>query len=207
LISEFSKSDVITIKPDTLFFDLGKSTSKKLKVTPDVKIEFQSGFNLSDELSVEPEEITISGPKAQIDSITEIKTKLLDLKSVNKSINEEVSLAINKKFSKVNYSESRVKIKGTVEKFTEQTISTNFKIINSPGDYKVVTFPKKVELVFQIGLSDFIKINEKDFSVECDYNDSRLNEIDYLIPKLVKKPGLVKDVKIMPSKIQFLLEK
>lgn len=204
---EFSKGEVITIKPDTLFFDLGKSTSKKLKVWPNLKIEFQSGFNLSGDLKVDPKEITISGPKAQVDSIIEIKTKLLELSNVNESIDREVAIDINKKYSKINYSDTKVKVIGTVEKFTERTISTKFRIINGPSTHKIVTFPKEVELVFQIGLSDFNKIDKKDFSVVCDYSDSKLNEIDYLIPKLVKKPTIVKDVKIIPSKIQFLLEK
>ncbi len=204
---EFSKADVIAIKPDTLFFDLGKSVSKKLKVWPDAKIEFQSGFNLSGNLEVEPSEITISGPKAQVDSITEIKTKLLELNSVNESIDKELALDINKKFTKVNYSETTVRVKGMVEKFTERTIVSGFKIINRPGSYKIVTFPKEVELIFQIDLSDFNKITERDFSVVCDYQVSQSNEIDYLIPKIVSKPAIVKDVKVIPSKIQFLLEK
>lgn len=204
---EFSKSEVITIKPDTLFFDLGKSISKQLKVTPDVKISFQSGFNLSGNLKIEPAKITISGPKAQVDSVTEIKTKLLELTSVHESIDEKLAISINKKFPKLNYSHTEVKVTGTVEKFTERTISTKFRIINKPGTHKIVTFPKEIELVFQVGLSDFNKIDEKDFRVVCDYNDSHENEIDYLIPKLVNKPSIVKDVKIIPGKIQFLLEK
>ena len=207
VIKEFSKSDVITIKPDTLFFDLGKNVSKKLKVWPNVKIEFQSGFNLSGSLQVEPKEITITGPKAQIDSISELKTKLLELNGVNESIDEDLSIDINKRFSKVNYSDTKVKILGAVDKFTERSISAKFKIINGPSTYKIITFPKEVELIFQVGLSDFNKINEKDFSVVCDFSDSKLNEIDYLIPKVVKMPNIVRDVKIIPSKIQFLLEK
>lgn len=207
IAKEFSKAEVIAIKPDTIFFDLGKSISKKLKVIPDVTIEYQTGFNLLGNLKVEPSEITISGPKAQVDSINTIYTKALELKNVNESINEELLIDKNTKYSRVSYSNTKVVITGVVEKFTERTITSKFRIINKPNSFKVTTFPKEVELTFQIGLSDFNKINEKDFSVVCDYNESRINEIDYLIPKLVNKPGIVKDVKIMPNKIEFLLEK
>lgn len=204
---EFSKSEVIAIRPDTIFFNLGKSISKKLKVWPNLKIEFQSGFNLSGDLKVEPDIITISGPKAQIDSITELRTKLIELKRVNESIDKELDVATNEKFSKVSYSHNKVNVTGIVEKFTEKTITIDFSIINAPSSYKITTFPEEVELIFQIGLSDFNKINEKDFNVVCDYSDSHLNELDYLIPQLVKKPAMVKDVKIIPGKIEFLLEK
>lgn len=207
VVTEFSKAEVITVKPDTLYFDLGKSISKKLRVWPNAKIEFQTGFNLSGDLEVDPQEITISGPKAQVDAIEEIKTALLELKNVNESIDRGLEIATDERFSKVTYSASEVRIKGKVEKFTERTLITNFKVINKPSAYKMVTFPKEIELTFQIGLSDFKKIDENDFSVVCDYSISQSNGIDYLIPRIVSKPSMVKEVKVIPGKIQFLLEK
>jgi len=207
LTSKFSKSEVITIKPDTLFFELGKSISKKLKVWPKVSIEFESGYNFSGELKVEPAEISISGPEAQVDSILEIHTKPYEFKGVNSAIVKELPIEIHKKFPKVTYSARSVTLSGEVEKYTERSIKTSFEIINAPAEYKIVSFPKEVELIFQVGLSDFNTIDASDFKVVCNYKDSELNQIDYLIPNLAKKPTIVKDVKILPSKIQFLLEK
>lgn len=207
LTGKFSKSELITIKPDTLFFELGKSISKELKVWPNLKIEFASGYNFLGDLKVEPPTITVTGPQAQVDSILELHTKPLEIKSVSSSFTKELPIAIQKKFPKVSYSSTAVTLSGEVQKFTERTIKTQFEIINMPKDFKVVSFPKEVDLVFQIGLSDFNSIDASDFKVVCNYKDSELNQIDYLIPNLVKKPGVVKDVKILPSKIQFLLEK
>ena len=203
---EFSKSEIISIEPDTLYFDLGKSISKKLKVTSNVTIQYQTGFNLSGQLKIEPEYITIKGPKSKIDSITTITTELIELNDVNESISKKVKIIIDD-FDAVSYSNNEVLISGLVEKFTERTIISKIKVLNKPSAYKIITFPKEVELVFQIGLSDFNKVNEKDFQIICDYNESLKNNLDFLIPKITNKPTMVKDVKVIPSKIEFLLEK
>ncbi len=204
---EFSKSELIAIEPDTLYFDLGKSISKKLKVIPNLNIQYQTGYNLLGQLKIQPEFITIKGPKSKVDSIQSISTELLELNNVHESIDRKVKLAISNNFDMVEYSDKEVMIQGDVEKFTERTIVSKIRILNRPSSYKIITFPKEVELVFQIGLSDFNKINEKDFQVICDYNESLNNNLDYLIPRITKKSSMVKDVKIIPNKIEFLLEK
>jgi hypothetical protein len=100
-----------------------------------------------------------------------------------------------------------VTVSGKVEKFTERTLEVDVKVNNVPNSYRISTFPSKVKVVFQIGLSDFNKINEKDFEVVCDYRLIESDAIDYLIPKIKSKPNFVGSVKIIPNKIEFLLEK
>lgn len=207
LSDDFSKSQVVAIEPDTVYVDLSKSISKKVKVVPNLEVQYQTGYNLSGDLKITPTEITITGPSSQIDTIKTIRTEELVLKSVNNSINETVTIIKNEGLDKVRYSAEEVEISGLVEKFTERSITTNFKIINIAKDYKINTFPKEVSLVFKIGLSDFNKISASDFEVVCDFKEASDNDLNFLIPKITKKPSLVKNVKIVPNKIDFLLEK
>lgn len=207
LSDDFSKSQVVSIKPDTIYVDLSKSVSKKVKVVPNLDIQYQTGYNLSGDLKITPAEITITGPASQLDTIKAIRTEELALKDVNNSIDETLSIVKSEGLDKVRYSAEKVEISGLVEKFTERSITTNFKIINISKDYKINTFPKEVSLVFRIGLSDFNKISASDFEVVCDFKEASDNDLNFLIPKIIKKPNLVKDVKIVPNKIDFLLEK
>jgi len=205
--NSFSKSEVIAIEPDTLFFELGKSISKKVKVEPDLTIQYKSGYLLSGELEVDPEYITISGPQSLVDSVIYVTTKELKITDVYDTIYKEVAIVSNTNTSKLTYSETKVTIKGKVEKFTERTLEVPIKIKNVPKSYTIKTFPDKVKVVFQIGLSDFNKIDENDFEVICDYGIIESDGIDYLIPKVLEKPSFVTGVKVVPNKVEFLLEK
>ena len=82
-----------------------------------------------------------------------------------------------------------------------------FEIDNLPEDIKIDAYPKVVKLSFKVGLSNFNKINENSFSVRCDYAFSKQNNLAYLIPKLDIKSDLVRDVKIIPGRIDFLIQK
>ncbi len=205
--NSFSKSEVISIEPDTLFFELGKSISKKVKVEPDLTIQYKSGYHLSGALEVEPEYITISGPQSVVDSVIYLTTKNLKITDVYDTIHKEIAVVSNSKTSKLTYSHATVTIKGKVEKFTERTIEVPIKVKNAPKSYTIKTFPDKVNVVFQIGLSDFNRIDENDFEVICDYGIIESDGIDYLIPKVVGKPSFVTGVKVVPNKVEFLLEK
>ena len=53
----------------------------------------------------------------------------------------------------------------------------------------------------------FNKIPENGFRVQCDYKQTEDNNLEYLIPKIIEKPEIIHDVKIVPNKIEFLIKK
>lgn len=207
LSDDFSKLQVIAIKPDTIYVDLSKSVSKKIKVVPNLDIQYQTGYNISGDLKISPKEIVVTGPSSQVDTITAVHTEELILKDVNTSIDEVLKIVEFESLDKVRYAAKKVEVTARVEKFTERSITASYTIINISNNYKISTFPKELELVFKIGLSDFNKISANDFEITCDFKEASNNGLSFLIPKITKKPSLVKDVKIVPNKIDFLLEK
>jgi hypothetical protein len=192
---------------DTIHLEIGSLTSKKVPVNLNLNIKYHIGYDTSTKIEIEPDSISISGPKEQINKIKEIKSSLLSLNDV-KSNFEKTLLIIKPKNSKnINFSSETIKIKGSVEKFTEGSFKIPFKIINLPPNIKLATLEKTVEVVFIVSLSDFNKIDINSFKVECDYKTSENNNFGYLIPKIVMKPFLVKSIKVIPNKIDFLIQK
>tara|TARA_R110002049_G_scaffold59201_2_gene160318 strand:+ start:157523 stop:158473 length:951 start_codon:yes stop_codon:yes gene_type:complete len=203
----FSKGEVLEIERDTIYFKLSKSTSKKLKVEPNLFVQYSSGYNLSGKFVIDPEYITISGPENQVATITRLTTERLELKNVNDTIHKTLKIAIDKALPKIHYEATTITIRGKVEKYTERTLEIPFKVVNMPASYKINTFPKTVKVVFQIGLSDFNKITENDFNIVCDFSKVGGDGVNYLTPEILNKPSMVSEVKITPNKIEFLLEK
>jgi len=195
------------VTKDSLFFDLGLNKLKKVPVISDLDIRFKSGYNLSDKITVTPDSIEIRGPEIQVDQVKELKFEILELQEVSENVYYEVKLLLPENLNKINYSSKVVKVIAKVEKFTEGNFEIPFYIEGIPEDSKITTYPKKVKVVFQVGISNYSKISASDFKVKCNYNVSKNNNLNYLTPVLVEKPGLISSVKLVPDHIEFLIQK
>ena len=198
--------EVLSIKPDTLFYTLGQGISKTVSVAPNLEIEYQTGYNLLGELLIEPKEVTLSGPELYIDSIVKVETQNKMLSDVNADFEITIPLLKLSEKSKVTYSADQINIKGIVHKFTEAKFSIPITVENLPENYTITTFPDEVEIIFQVGISDYNKINKSDFKISCDYQRSVKDGLNYLIPKIVFKPSYISDIRIHPHKIDHLIK-
>ena len=94
-----------------------------------------------------------------------------------------------------------------MDKITDGSYNLPFEVINLPRNVIISTYPKEVKVVYQVALKDYNKIPENSFRIQCDYKQTQDNNLDYLIPKLVDKPEMITNVKIVPNKIEFLIKK
>lgn len=205
LQAQFSdEATVLTIKPDSLFFDLGEKSFKKVKVREGEGLEFRNGYNLVGDLKITPELITLSGPKGILDTIRSVDLGSLDLRNHTGSFTQQITLQSPN--SKIVLDPANVTVKGRLDKFTEGSFEVAYKVINVPSNAIISTFPKELKLVFQVPLSDYDKVNADGFEVVCDYSDSRNNKLDHLIPRVVKKPEFVSAVRVVPNKVEYLIK-
>lgn len=200
-----AETTVLKVKPDTLFFDLGVKKTKKVKVITHLKINFKPGFNLTKQKVIDPSIIVISGPSKAIDTINEVHTEVFEMKDVSDSFEKKIKLINPSKA--ISLSTEEITIKGKVEKITQGTFILPYRIINLPKKYLISTYPKEVKVVFQVALNDYNKISENSFKIQCDYKHTTDNNLDYLIPKIVEKPDILFDVKVIPNKIEYLIKK
>ncbi len=196
---------VLNIIPDTLNFDFGVKKSKKIKIIPNISLEFKPGFNLIKNYIITPENITISGPTKIVDSINEINTEEIVWKDVSESFENKIKLIVP--HEAISLSTNEISIKGKVEKITQGSFNLSFKVVNLPKNYIISTYPKEVKIIYQVALNDYNKISENSFKIQCDYKQTEENNLDYLIPVIVEKPEILFDVKIVPNKIEFLIKK
>lgn len=196
---------VLNIEPDTLFFDLGVKKSRKVPVLSAMEFSFKTGFNIVGDIVVSPSEVTVSGPEKVIDTINEVYTAGFHLSDISEPFEQEVNL--NAPNDVVVLSDETVLVTGVVDKITDGSYNLPFEVINLPRNLIMSTYPKKVKVIYQVALKDFNKIPENSFRIQCDYKQTQDNNLDYLIPKLVEKPELITNVKIVPNKIEFLVKK
>ncbi len=196
---------VLNIEPDTLFFDLGVKRSKKVPVVSQVEFSFKTGYNFVGEFSLNPSEVSISGPEKVIDTINEVYTSSFHIKDISESFEQEVSLKGPNEV--VVLSDEIIVVTGVVDKITDGSYILPFEVINLPRNLIMSTYPKQVKVIYQVALKDYNKIPENGFRIQCDFKQTQDSDLDYLIPKLVEKPEIITNVKIVPNKIEFLIKK
>ncbi len=192
---------------DTIYLELGSLTSKKIPVKPNLDIKYHVGYDILEEISIQPDSVIVTGPESQIEKITSLNLNSLKLNDIKSNFSEKVAIIKPLNIKEVKLSVKTVTVSGKVEKFTEGGFKVPFKVINLPDDIELNTLSKTVEVVFIVGLSNFNKIDINSFVVECDFKVSKDNNLMYLIPKVVGKSSLIKSFRIIPNKIDFLIQK
>lgn len=192
---------------DTLSLELGSLLSKKVPLIPSLDLSYQVGYDITKSVKIIPDSVLISGPKTQIDKVNKIDLELLKRTGIKADFSEEVTIVIPQNNNGLKINTKKAIISGTVEKITEGTFQIPFKIINIPKGLEVTTLAKTVKVVFVIGLSNFNKIDENFFEVVCDYSTTLNNNLNYLIPKVTVKSNILKNYKLVPNKIDFLIQK
>lgn len=193
------------IVTDTVFLNVKNLATKKVPVVLNTDIKYQIGYDLVDEIKVIPDSIVISGSDSLVNEMKAVIFEKLILENINQNISKKVNLVKPNGFEAINYFTNQVTVEAKVDRFTESEIAVPITVINLPKNTTINTFPKEVKITFRVGLTNFQNINENSFVVECDYQTSKEAGVNYLVPKIVKKSSLVSNIKITPSKVDFLI--
>lgn len=199
--------ELIGFVKDTLFFELGFKKEKKVPVLENFDFNYKSGYNLSNKIFLIPDSIVVSGPESQVNKITSVTTKMLEIDAIVEDVYVEIPIVKVDDLDKVNYNVDKIQVVAEVEKFTEDSFDVPFTISGLPIGTKITTYPNNIKVVFQVGLSNYNKISANDFKIVCNYVKSDKEGTQFLVPELVTKPSLVSAIKLIPNRIEYLIQK
>lgn len=203
--NQFDPSEMIeNISPDSLLFKYDVNTIKKVPVKIESNTSFALGYDLIGTLKSNPDSIKVIGPKSIIDTISNIKTRVLKLNDINSNINIQSKLILPKTENELSFSSDKVLVTGEIEKFTEGSVNVPITIVNVPEGVKLNYFPKEVQIVFYTSLSNYKKISSSDFDIKCDYSLVS-TESSILIPTITRQPKNVKRIKLGVNQVEYIL--
>jgi len=192
------------IEPDTLFVELADVVEKKVRVQPVYSVSYDRQFMQSGSIVLEPDMVTINGPKSILDTISTVKTRPIILNKLNQKVAEKLSLV---PIHQVSFSTRKVMVTLPVEKYTEITINVPVEIENQPDNVKFLCIPKNVDVKCNVVLSKYFTLKPNMFKAVVDYAliDKSLNK--KLKVKLVKFPDFVGLVDFTPKYVEYIIEK
>lgn len=179
--------------------------SKKIPILLVSEISYKSGYKQIESTMLQPDSIVITGPKSEIDSVKQIKTKLLKASDLFSDFNEEIAIEppLNDKFSS---SIKKVMVTIKVDEFTQKSLTIPIEIINLPKNIDIKLIPESAEISFDVTIKNFNKHQEKDFTVICDFKKRNEKE-NFMVLEIVNKPDGIDEVTIPLNKIDYLIFK
>lgn len=197
---------IISVKPDTLYFDFSEKTVKRVPVKLVADFSFVKQYGISNPIQITPDYVTISGPEQELDKIKEWKTDSLKLTDVQYTTKNVVAMR-QSKMKNVTIFPANVEVKVPVDEFTEKVLEVPLKILNNKEYYSIKLYPRKVKITFLVALSKYNQVNEDFIEAVVDMNEWKVLKHNRLRVKIVRFPDYCKLLTIMPGKVDFIMEK
>ncbi|MBC8320650.1 MAG: hypothetical protein H8E34_08000 [Bacteroidetes bacterium] len=188
----------------TLTFDMEKTSEKLVQVLPDYTINFMNQYDLYNDVRTDPNVIMVYGSQNILDTLSTIHTKKLILENVMTDMVKKVEIT-NPDPALLSFEEYEVSLHFKVEKFTESEITIPINLNNL--EYKIKTFPSQVKVYYRVAQIDFNEVKAHQFNIHPVINNIDIMQANKLPLKLSKQPDFVRNVRIVPSDVEFLIIK
>ncbi len=194
--------DIEFIMTETLNFVFPKVTNKKIPVVPKYSISFYSQYMQVGDIVLKPDSVYIYGEEKVLNNIDSIITENFNLQQLREPTQGIVEL---KKFRNTKVSESQIYYSIDVERYIEESITINVKIINVPPNKEILLLPSELTLTYRTAFGSKKRFRSSDFLYVVDYNDYLRSINSKLVPQLIKKPKSVFATDISPKFVECLL--
>jgi len=204
-ISSYLKqtTTILEVRPDSILLKYERLYMKTLPIVLKSQIELAHQYQFSENIKMEPSNVTVYGSKKILDTLKSISTELLELKNISDTCNYNCKL---NQIKSLRYSVNKTRVSLFVEQFTERKIQIPITAINCPDNLAVRTFPAFVNATYTVGLSKFNILNPSDVQVYLDYNDLKSYKISKQVLKIKNNTTYISNIRISPLEVEFILE-
>ena len=193
---------LFTIKPDTLELIYTRGEGKKVPVQLRGEVKAERQFYISDIL-YSPDSVMVYAPQELLDTIQAAYTEALYVEQITDTTRHRVNMMPVKG---ARFTPSYSDVTFLVDMYSEKTVEVPVLGVGFPDDEVLRTFPSKVHVTFQVGLSQFKHVTSDDFEVVVDYQTLQEEKREKCSPTLVKSPSNVNHVRISPLEIDYIIE-
>ena len=203
---QFPNQQVVSVSPDTLYFDFSKQTERKVPVRPLYSIQFDKQYDIIDEPKISPGYVTITGPLEDVVQIEHWETDTIRLTNVNADINTVAYLKQNQR-ANINVYPTSVEIGVPVGEVTEKVLEVPLRAENASKFSSVRLLPGKVRLTVMVSLRDYTKVTNNTFEAVVNMDDWVDDGVRNLPVIITRQPEFCKLVKVEPQNVDFFVRR
>ncbi|WP_321518874.1 YbbR-like domain-containing protein [uncultured Bacteroides sp.] len=196
-----ASTKLISIKPNIEYI-YSEGSSKMVPIKFRGRINTGNQYYPTDTVFA-PDSVRVYAPGSLLDSIKFAYTQTTLLDGVTDTVHRSIRLMAIKG---AKFVPNLVNLTLPVDVLTEKTIEVPLRGVNFPPNKSLRTFPSKVKVSFQVGLSHFKSIRPDAFVFDISYEDLMKNGSEKYKLKLKSTPAGVNYVRIVPDQVDFLIE-
>ena len=195
-------TELVSIYPDTLSYIYATGDGKKVPVRLKGKITVDPRYYIAD-VVYQPDSVMVYAPSEILDTISAAYTSSVVFEQVKDTTTQKVLLQKQKGVKFVpDFSEIRL----LADVYSEKTLEVPVRGINFPANKVLRTFPSKVNVTFQVGLSHFRTVNPDDFFIAVSYEELIRGNKSKCTPHLKAFPKIIKHPRVSPEEVDFIIE-
>ncbi|WP_407430289.1 hypothetical protein [Arcticibacter sp.] len=199
-----SSQKVISVLPDTLFFDFSKRSVKKIPIRLMHNLTFEKNYGISGPIRMTPNHVIVNGATEDLKNIEVWPTTMLTRNDVDAPVTAKIGF-MESKANNIDVFPLSVKVEIPVEMFTEKIIEVPVKVLNA-GGREVQVLPERVAITVLTPLSRYPAMKVDSFSVAIDLKDRSANSYSQLPVMIRRRPQFVKMVKVDPQVVDFFIK-
>ncbi|RPI72672.1 MAG: hypothetical protein EHM47_07755 [Ignavibacteriales bacterium] len=199
-----SDLEVIDLSPDTLSIFIEKVAEKKVRIEPNLNLDFKPGYGLATDIEMSPDSTIINGPASFLKGISSIPTEDVELTELDSRVIEQVGL---KNFPGMTYSNSSIAVTLDVQKIVDKNFDNlPVSVFDIPGDREVVLLPNRVSIGLRGGINILGKLNENEIKTYVYYRDVVLDTLGSVAPH-VEIPHNTSLIYTKPERLRYIIKK
>ena len=197
--------EILKISPDTLFLKFETLFTKTVPVRLNADISFLKQYGMTEEPLTEPATIQLSGLREAIDTIRFVLTEKQTWTDLDESLTVEVPLLEVLNSRVVRYSHQTVQVAVNVVEYTEGAVIVPIEV-EADDAALVKVYPSEVELRYQVPLADYDGISADQFTAMVQLNATTKGQ-QLLAVQVVNYPSVVRQVRVNPSQVEYIVQK
>jgi len=187
---------------DSLFFRFPYMNNRKVPVELVQDLRFRDEYMLTAPLSVVPDSITVYGEEARIGGIDRVYTSALNLYDLHESQSGTLRLG---RIKGVRFSQDEVAYSIDISRYVEIASTVQIEVWNAPAGKNLQVYPSTAEVVFRCKFP--LRRDPSDaFRLYVDYRDFTSSLTGRCVPRILKLPSGVIDVRVTPEVVDCVLE-
>jgi YbbR domain-containing protein len=201
LIIQNLGNELVSSNVEQIIIQLEDAVTGTFPIEAVTNITFAKGFDLAQDIELNPSVVTVVGPKTVLENLETIKTDTLKAVNLSEKKTQKINLIYNP-ILQFNISETEAHIQA--EQFTEKSMFIPIVVKNAPDKLKI--FPNKIKLDCTVALSRYAELNANNFVVEVDlrFSTGKGNTLPII---LSKQSPFARNIKFSPKSAEFYIEK
>lgn len=193
---------IVSIRPQQIgfYFNYGEKKRVPVKIVGDfASANAQYVMTL---LSV-PDSVVAYARAVTLDTLAFAPTEKLILHDLSDTLTIDAKLDAP---IGVKFVPAEIKVRVSTDRIIERKVDVAVQQANFPAEKTLRTFPGKVNVSFQVGMQQYRKINADDFIIVVTYDELLRNEGSRIHLSLKSVPDGVRNVKIVPEEVEYVVE-